>query len=414
MEDTVESFRTESQGIVVTQNALGRIPGETLTSRERVRLSLSHKEPDRVPLDLGSTGNTGITAGAYRRLIEKLGIEKEFVIWDRMQQLALPDEDVLVRLGIDTRGMWPNGADSTPDRDLPKSDYADAYIDEWQVVRSRPLDGLYYDLVKSPLPGEISEHDIRSFPWPDADDPGRVRGLVEKARRIHEETDYALVLHIANGFITRSQYLRGFEDWFMDLIAEPERLSLVMDRCLEFQMGLAKAVLSQIGQYVDVLMLGDDIGVQGGPMVSPAIYRKLLKPRQAKMFELAHSLTPAPILYHTCGSVVDLLDDLIEIGVDILNPVQVAAKNMDSASLKARFGDRVSFWGGIDTQGVMPTGSVEEVRAEARKRISDLGPGGGYVVDTVHNIQADVPPENILALYDEARRFGVYPLDSGR
>ncbi len=378
----------------------------TMTPRERVRTALAHREPDRVPLDLGSTGNTGITAIAYRKLLSHLGIEAEVVVWDRMQQLAVPDERVLLRLAIDTRGVWPGGPDNHPDRELE----GDAYEDEWGVVRSRPAGGYYYDLVRSPLAGDITWSDVRGFPWPDPTDPGRVRGLREKARRIHEETPYALVVHAANGFITRSQYLRGFEDWFTDLIAQPDLIGYIMDHTLEFQMAAAEAALKATGDFADVVMLGDDIGVQGGPMVSPRIYRQLIKPRQAKLFARIHELTSAKVLYHTCGSVVDLIDDLIEIGVDVLNPVQVAAARMDTAELKRRFGDRIAFWGAIDTQRVMPMGTPDEVRAEARRRIRDLAPGGGYVVDTVHNVQADVPPENICALYEEAVRFGTYPI----
>ena len=251
---------------------------------------------------------------------------------------------------------------------------------------------------------------MRAFPWPDPEDPGRFRGVAEKAREIHENTHFALVVHAAAGFITRSQYLRGFEDWFMDSVAQPDLVGLILDHTLEWQMAIVGRMLREVGEYADVVMLGDDIGAQGGPLVSPAVYRKVLKPRQAKLFALVHSLTSAKLLYHTCGSVIDLLDDLIEIGVDVLNPVQVASARMDSAELKRRFGDRLSFWGAIDTQRVMPLGTPEEVRAEARKRIADLAPGGGYVVDTVHNVQADVPPENIVALYEEAAKVGQYPL----
>ncbi len=378
----------------------------TMTPRERVRLALERKEPDRVPLDLGSTGNTGITAGAYRRLLNYFGIEAEVIVWDRMQQLAYPDERVLLRLGIDTRGLWLSGPDNRPDRQLE----GDSYEDEWGVVRSRPPGGYYYDLVRSPLAGDVTASDLKSYPWPDPEDPGRVRGLREKARAIREHTPFALVVHGSPGFITRAQYLRGFEDWFTDLIAQPDLAGAVMDYTLEYQMALTRVVLREAGEYADVVMFGDDLGVQGGPMVSPAIYRRLIKPRQAKLFDLLHSMTGAKLLYHTCGSVYELVDDLIEIGVEVLNPVQVAAAQMDSARLKRRFGDRLAFWGGIDTQHVMPRGTPEEVRAEVRRRIRDLGPGGGYVVDTVHNVQADVPPENVCALYQEAARFGTYPI----
>jgi uroporphyrinogen decarboxylase len=382
------------------------MPSQVMTPRQRVLCALNHQEPDRVPVDLGSTGNTGITAGAYSRLLTHLGIDSEVTVWDRMQQLAVPDERVLQRLHVDTRGVWLGGPDNRPNRELD----GDSYVDEWGVVRSRPEGGLYYDVVKSPLSGEIAESDLRTFDWPDGSDAGRFRGIREHARRLREETPYAVVFHAAAGFLTRSQYLRGFEDWFTDLVADPDLLGQIMDRTLEVQLETTAAGLREVGPYIDVMMFGDDIGVQYGPMVSPAMYRRMLKPRQAKLFALAHSMTSAKLLYHTCGSVIDLVDDLIEIGVDILNPIQVSAAKMDTAQLKARFGSRLSFWGAIDTQAVMPTGSPDDVRAEARKRISDLGPGGGYVLDTVHNIQADVSPENICALYDEAVTSGQYPI----
>jgi uroporphyrinogen decarboxylase len=377
-----------------------------MTSRERVRCALNHQEPDRVPLDLVSTGNTGITAIAYRRLLTHLGIESGVVVWDRMQQLAVPDERVLLRLGIDTRGIWLNAPDKSQARELED----DSYADEWGVVRSRPPGGFYYDLVRSPLPGTITKADLDAFDWPNPDDPGRYRGIRERARRIHEETPYALVVHGAPGFITRAQYLRGFEDWFMDVVAEPEFAADVLDRCLAISLRINERLLEEVGEYADVVMLGDDIGVQDGPMVSPSTYRSLIKPRQAQYFASVHKGTDAKLLYHTCGSVVDLLDDLIEIGVDVLNPVQVTARGMDPAALKARFGDRLSFWGGVDTQSVLPWGTPDEVRAEVRKRVAALGPGGGYVVDAVHNVQADVSAENIVARFEEAASYGTYPL----
>lgn len=377
-----------------------------LTSRERVRRALDHREPDRVPLDLGSTGNTGISTGAYERLLKRLGIQAPIVVWDRMQQLADVDEQVLVRLGIDTRGIRLGGPDHSQARELEN----DSYVDDWGVARSRPAGGLYYDLVKSPLAGEITLGGVASLPLPDPTDPGRYRGLRERARRIHEETPFALVVHIVGGFITRAQFLRGFEDWFVDVVADRRLAEALLDRTLEYQLAAHEIALREIGEYIDIVDFGDDIGVQGGPMVSPKVYRELIKPRQEKAFRLVHELTSAKVLYHTCGSVVELLDDLIDIGVDVLNPVQVSANGMDTALLKRRFGDRLSFWGAVDTQRVLPYGTAAEVREEVRHRIADLAPGGGYVATAVHNIQADVPAENILALYEEAARAGTYPI----
>jgi uroporphyrinogen decarboxylase len=196
----------------------------------------------------------------------------------------------------------------------------------------------------------------------------------------------------------------------MDLILDPDFVSALLDKILEINLVATGRFLDLVGDYIHVYRTGDDLATQKGPMMSPETYRKLLKPRYKKYFDFVKSKTDAKIFFHSCGNVIDLLDDLIEVGVDIINPVQVSAMG-DTSALKARFGDRVVFWGAVDTHRALPYGSVEDVKAEVRRRIRDLGQGGGLVLSSVHNIQADVPPQNIVAMAEATREFGSYPIE---
>lgn len=372
-----------------------------MTSRERVLKALNHNQPDIVPFDIGSTGNTSISKVAYERLKMKLGITKETRIFSRDLQLAEMDEEVLDYLGTDTRGVWTGSPKEWRDIELDEN----SYIDEWGVVRKKSAGSLYYDVVKSPFEDGITLEAIENFKWPDPADRGRIDGIREKAKFYHENTGCAVVLHVRGGFITQVWYLRGFENFLTDLVLQPERIGDLLDRTLDFQIKLAEAALKEAAPYVDVVHVGDDLGVQDGLMFSPKVYREILKPRQAKLFQLLKSYGHK-LMLHTCGSVYEIIEDLIEIGVDALNPIQVSAKFMEPTKLKQQYGDKISFWGGIDTQRVLPYGSIEDVRNEVKKMISILASGGGYILGAVHNVQADVPPENILEMARACKEYG--------
>jgi len=374
--------------------------------RQRVLTALDHKEPDRIPMDLGSTGNTGITRIACERLKKYLGIKEDAVIINKALQLVQPGEEILRRLDVDFRGLFISGPREDADILLEN----DAYIDEWSVKRQKPEGALYYDVIESPFQKSLTIKNLDSFNWPDPNDPGRVRGIKENARHFRENTDYALVMHISGGFITQSQYLRGFEGWFEDILLEPNLLGELLDHTLHFQKLLTQKALDEAKENVDIIHFGDDLGTQNGLMFSPQVYREIIKPRQAELFESVKNRSSAKVFYHTCGSVYEIMEDLIEIGVDILNPLQHSAKGMDCAVLKKKYGDRISFWGAVDTQHVLPKGDPEDVRCEVAKRIDTLAPGGGYVLNAVHNIQPDVPPENICEMYDFGKVYGRYPL----
>ena len=368
-----------------------------ITHRQRLMTALSHQEPDVVPIDLASTIDSSIVVEGYERLKAHFGVESENVLTNRMMRVVDVDECVLQALDIDTRGVFPAGP---PDQIIGE----DRYRDEWGVERIRPPGSYYYDERTFPLAGEITIGDIARYPLPDPDDPIRVRGLKERVDEIHRG-GYAAVLNLPSAFVHKTQYLRGFEDWFMDFCLNPDLLAALFDAVLEVSLAICAHQLDAIGAEVDVILTADDLGVQRGLMMSPDAFRKLVKPRLARYFELIHAKSPARVLFHTCGSVIDIVGDLVDIGVDVLHPVQVAARGMDPVALKKEWGEVLSFWGAIDTQRTLCQGSVEEVRSEVERRIEVLGRGGGYVLGAVHNIQPDVPVENILAMYEHARAY---------
>jgi uroporphyrinogen decarboxylase len=278
-----------------------------------------------------------------------------------------------------------------------------SYRDEWGVVRVQPAGCHYYDLTHSPLAGDITAQTIARYHWPDPTDPARFRWLREKARRLHEETDYAVMFNARFHLVHQTQYLRGFHDWYMDLGQNHKLFRSLMDAVLEVLLELNRRAFQELGDLIDIVGFGDDVGLQDRGVCSPALYREVIKPYQKRIVDSIRSNTRAKILYHTCGSVYRYIDDFIEIGIDALNPVQVTAKNMEPERLKSEFGDRIAFWGGIDSQHILPHGSPEDVRDEVRRMFEIMGPGGGYVLTSVHNIQPDVPPENVLALFAAGR-----------
>ena len=378
-----------------------------LSHRERVRIALNHQEPDRLPIDLGSNGCATVTAEAYRRLRAHLEMApKEPLIISRAGQIAVPHEEVMRLLDVDLRGLYyrPPRLDRTKDLSDGR------IIDEWGVTLYKPKGGLYYDIVDSPLK-EATIGDLEGYDWPDPLDPGRFEGLEEEAEHLYRNTDYALVgPGCQTGLFEDAWALRGFENFLADLLLNPEFAHALLRRVLDIRKAMMGRYLQLVGRYLDVVYIADDVAMHTGPFMSLETYRGLIKPYQKEFFQFAKERTEAKLFYHCCGNVVPLLDDFIEMGVDIINPVQVSAKGMDTKVLKERFGDRISFWGAVDTQHVLPYGSVEEVREEVRRRVADLAPGGGYILAPVHNVQPDVPPENLCAVYEEALKVGRYPI----
>jgi len=381
--------------------------------RERVLAAINHREPDHVPLDFGSTDVTGINVAAYRRLLEAWGSEPpelpaDIPILDTVQQLAEMDERALQRLDAHCRGVWPN-APSTWELALESDGEASWFTDEWGITWRRRPQALYYDIARHPLAGATLD-DLLKHPWPNPLDPARRAGLVTRLRALHEAGEYAVVLSGVSGGgpMELGAWLMGFENFYAGLLAEPTVAEALLDRALEVKLKFWEAILPEAGRYVDVISESEDLGLQDRLLLSPRVFRRQIKPRLRQLFEGIKRAAPnVKVLLHSDGAIVPILPDLIEIGVDILNPVQVSAEGMgDTRRLKHEFGADLAFWGAIDTQHALPFGTPQEVAYEVRRRIDDLAPGGGYVMASVHNIQADVPAANVLAMWRAWQEYG--------
>ena len=401
-----------------------------MTPRERVRKALNHESPDRVPIDFGGF-QTGIHRNAYRRLIDHLGIRDEVTILDPVQQLARPCEELLRRFHVDTRYVLahgPDGFDGTIRKVERNGRLWHDLKDEFGVVWSMPLGdcglepprtdnpkseirnpqpgGLYMDISHHPLAAATLK-DLAAYPWPNGADASRFSGVRKHAQTLRRETPYALVTGISGVVYEYCWYMRGLERWFMDMVEQPEFCAALLDRTLAFWLDYLTGFMWEVGDLVDVVMIGDDLAGQSGPLFSPAFYRRVVKPRQKTLVQRIKSLTPAKIWYHTCGSCAEYIPDLLDNGIDILNPVQTSAAGMNPALLKQRYGRELVFWGGgCDAQHVLPSATPEQVREQVRRNMETFKPGGGYVFNSIHNIQGDVPPENIVALFDAAYEYG--------
>lgn len=388
------------------------MPGkETMTSKERVLRALNHKIPDRVPIDLGGF-QTGIHKRAYAELLDFLGIEDEITILDPVQQLARPCEEVLKRFRVDTRYICAHGPDDFKgeiEQNTRDGKLWHDLKDEFGVVWSMPDEQqLYMDISHHPLTNAtISE--LAEYPFPKGNDPTRFTGLREKALQMRKEAPYAISTGIGGVVYETCWYMRGLEQWFMDMVQNPDFCEALLDKMLKFWTDYYTGFMVEVGDIIDVVMIGDDLAGQTGPLFSPDFYRQIVKPRQKRLVQHIKSLTSAKIWYHTCGSCFEYIPDLIDNGVDILNPVQIGLVNMEPKKLKEKFGRQIVFWGGgIDAQHILATASPNEIREHVRRNLEIFKPGGGYVFNNVHNIQVGVPAENIVALFDAAYDFGFY------
>ncbi len=381
-----------------------------MNPRERVVTSLAHKEPDRVPIDLAGTVCSGIHIVAHNNLAQKLGLGPTAEIVDMIQQLARPDERMLEKFNSDFRPVYmkpPNDWAFVEQVDESGRTY---FVDEWGIKWGRNL--YYYDMIDHPLK-EPNMSALAEYSLPDVKAPGRMDGVKEEAKRLFEDTDFAIVAGVSApgpGLFEQAWWLRGLPNFFVDMMTRPDYAEALLDRILNVQMRFYAEYLSAVGPYVQVVEWGDDYGMQTGPLISPALYRKFIRPRVAKFFNLIKSKTSGKIFFHSCGSVYPFIEDLIESGVDILNPIQPLAANMDHARLKREFGSKLSFHGGLDIQELLPRGRPEEVKEGVKKLLSNMAPQGGYIFAPAHNVQADVPPENIITMFEAAKQYGHYPL----
>jgi uroporphyrinogen decarboxylase len=382
-----------------------------VNSRERVVLALNHQEPDRVPIDLGATIVSSIVKSSYIELKKYLGMPlEEIKLLDYVQQLPYLDEALQERFGVDFRLVQLPAA-TTPDLKIfEEGDYF-GFIDRWGSKLHMPKDGgLYFDWVEFPIKEPTLEA-LDRYAWPRPDPPEYIAQLRSQAERLYNDGEYALVGNaiIGGGIFEQPARTMGLESFFMALVAEPVFADRLMGRITEIYIESCNGFLDQMGDYIQVFTYWDDLCGQQGWLIRPDIYRKMVKPKQRQLLEAIRKKTKAKLFYHSCGASRELIPDLIDLGFEIVNPIQVSARGMDTLQLKRDFGRDIVFWGGgVDTQRVLPFGTPEQVADEVRRRIDDLAPGGGFVFAPIHNIQAFVPPENVVAAFDTALDYGRY------
>jgi len=367
-----------------------------MTSRERFRKAINHEQPDRVPIDVGQDLHNGLHEVAYGNLLKHIGETDEIRLYDRMQHLAVVKESVLNRLHADTRYIFANA----PAGFQLSVGTDGSWADEWGV-RRKPC-GYYDETCFHPLAGcDLAA--VRGFRFPDPLDNSRFDGLQERACTLQETTDYALIAGSPATLFYLTSELVGFQEYMEKLLTDRIVIETLVDRMLEFWLSFFGAYLDAIGDQVEMIWMGDDWGTQQGPIISPKLFREIYVPRYRQFCQFVKSHAPVKIALHSCGSVCWALDDLADAGIDVVHPLQGDASGMeDPDMLKRRFGRRLVFYSNLCNQTTLPHGTPEEVRQDVRRKIRALSAGGGYVASGGHNIQADVPPENILALFDTA------------
>lgn len=382
-----------------------------MNSRERLVTALNHKEPDRVPFDLGGTIVTSIHKDAYTNLKKFLGIKIEDIkIFDYVQQLPYLDENLLKKLSADVRMAQTNYVNSD-DQEIFSNEKYYYFYDRWGSKLQMPKkNGHYFDWVEFPI-NSIDLDDLKSYKWPELDSRESILKIKEKAEFLYNNTEYAITgtAIFGGGIFEQPARIMGMERFLTSIVANERFANIVMEKITELYMENCTRYLDEVGKYIQVFVYWNDIATQTGSLISPETYRRLIKPKDKKLLSAIKAKTDAKIFFHSCGATKNFIHDLIDIGVDILNPVQVSAKDMNTQDLKREFGDDIVFWGGgCDTQHVLPFGKPNEVREEVKKRINDLAEGGGFVFSAVHNIQGDIPPENIMCMIETLMEFGKY------
>ena len=414
-----------------------------MKSRERVKMSINHKQVDRVPIDLGSMRSTGIATIAYNNLRKKLGITKGLAkMYDFIQQLAYPEKEIrdLFHVDVIDAGQaflnndseWRKWTLNDGSKCLiPK--YLNVEIDKEGTVLLKNNDNfilgkkpksslyvdqsywVYKDLPK--IPNTFNDKDLVKQLWAIPSPPWYLnifndndyKLFINNIKKLHDETDYAIMLSVGCNLFETSNFLRGMENFLIDIYLDKNGTKRLIDKLVEGNMIFLDRVLKGVGEYVDLLQFGDDLGLQNGPFMSPDVFKEIFKPRYKKMWDFVHNNSNCKVFLHSCGSVFELLPHLIDAGVDVLNPVQTTTVNMEPERLKKEFGKYITFWGGgCNTQDVLPNKTPTEVKEDVKRRIEIFSKGGGFVFNQIHNILADVKPENVIAMLEAAYEYGKY------
>lgn len=397
-----------------------------MNHRERIMAAIRHQTPDRLPVDLGGMRSTGIMAIAYNRLKQYLGLTAgDLLVFDPGQQLAYVEASVRERFGLDVlvldKGLlygWRDYMlpDGTPAkitgmfRHEPDGEGGEYALDEsGRRVSHRPASGLYFDGIYHPLAEATCVADLDRYDWTPLKDED-LQLLQQEAKRLHDETDYAILGSFGGAFLEGAQSLRGWDTFMMDLASNRSFAEALLDRMLTHYVRNVELYLDAVGDWINIIQMGGDMGTQNGPQIRPRMYEEIFQPREKALWGRIHQLRPeVAVFLHCCGGIYELLPGIIDAGLDILNPVQFVAKGMAPERLKREFGDTLCFWGGgCDTQTILPTGTPQEVYEHTRQMIQIFKPGSGFVFCQVHNIQAGTPPENIAAMYQAVQDESLY------
>ena len=412
-----------------------------MTSRERILATIAHREPDRVPIDLSATPSSGISAIAYGRLTKHLGMrDAKTRVYDVVQQLAQPEETILDRFHVDVLDVGRTF--NTQDKDwydVSLFDGSTAQYPQWFHPSPTPEggwkvyapDGIeigtqlkdmnFFDQSIFPweddypedfskLPDAMSKIHwaaLAHSPWDNASQPDFWQRLRENAIALRNSSDRALMVVVGCNLFEWGTFLRRIDNFLMDLVAEPEQVERFLEAIMQVHLKTLEKVCAAVGDVVDVCRFGDDLGMDTGPFMAPQTYQKLFTKHHAALCAYVHRHSQMRTFLHSCGSIHALLPDLIEAGFDIINPVQTGCYHMEPERLKKDFGNDITFWGGgCDTRHVLNHGTVQQVKDDVKRRIDILAPGGGFVFNTIHNILSDVPPENIVAMFEAVEEFG--------
>ena len=412
-----------------------------MNSRERVLAAIAHKQPDQVPVDLGSTPSSGISAIAYSNLLKSIGrTDLPVQIYDVVQQLAQPDMSIIDRFGIDVLDI--GRAFNTEEKDWHETILANGdkafYPIHFNPVKQ--ADGSYhcydedgkrllalmpqgatffdqsyfpyingfpenYDTLDEEMGRVLWSRYVHS-PWDHTQDPDFWKTLREKTLQLRASTDKALMIVCGCNLFEWGTFLRRMDNFLMDLLCEPDQVARMLDQLLERHLATLAKVCDSVGDIVDIIRFGDDLGMTSGPFMDVDTYRSLFKPRHKQLCDYVKTHSQMHTFIHSCGSISSLMPDLIEAGIEIFNPVQTNARQMEPEFLKKEFGQDCTFWGGgVETVGTLNNGTPEQVREQVLERLEIMSAGGGFVFNTVHNILPDVPPQNILAMFDAVKEF---------
>lgn len=409
-----------------------------MTSRERVLKAFEFKASDRIPVDFSGHRSSGLSAIEYPKLRKALGLKpKPIRVYDPLQQLAVLDEDILDLLGIDTIELgrafaleeknwqpWvlPDGTDCF----LPAWINVEREKQRWiirsesgRIIAQMPDGAQFFEQVfypyyeddtdQSDIQAAMKEsmwHTVASPPGPLADGFEGEKLLSASARQLRQSTDRAIIGLFGGNLIESGQMLYRNDKFLLMLAMDPPAVHDFLDRLTEIHLENLEKYLASVGESIDIILFGDDLGMQSGPQISPEMYREFFKPRHQLMWEKAKELADVKVMLHCCGGVRELLPDLIDAGLDTINPVQTTARGMDASQLKKDFGKEIVFWGGgCDTQLILPNASPEEVYAHTKQQLEIFSPDGGFVFQQIHNILPGVPPENILAMFSAVKDF---------